>query len=154
MAGRAEAALVKKLRYVLLKNPQHLTVLEEARLSEVERQHRRLHRAYLLKEAFAEALELDDPELAEWALRQWLAWASRSRLKPFVKAARTVRRHFAGILAYVKTRLTNAVVEGFNTRLRLIARRVFGFHSPRPLIALLFLTCGGIHLNPPLPTRT
>lgn len=41
-----------------------------------------------------------------------------------------MRRHFQGILAYVKTRLTNAVVEGLNTRLRLIARRAFGFHSP------------------------
>lgn len=92
---RVEAATVKRLRYVLLKNPQHLTVLEEARLSEVERRHRWLHRAYLLKAAFAEVLELEDLELAEWALWQWLAWASRSRLKPLVNShgASPLRRH-------------------------------------------------------------
>lgn len=65
-----------------------------------------------------------------------------------------VLRHFQGILAYVKTRLITAMVEGLDTRLRLIARRAFGFHSPRALIALLIVTCGGIQLNPPPPTRT
>ena len=32
-------------------------------------------------------------------LNQWLAWAARSRLAPFVKLARTVRKHATGILA-------------------------------------------------------
>ena len=33
----------------------------------------------------------------------------------------------------------------------MIARRAFGFHGPKPLIAIFFLTCGGIQLDPPLP---
>jgi len=36
----------------------------------------------------------------------------------------------------------------------MIARRAFGFHSPEPLIATLYLCCGGIQLNPPLPQPT
>ena len=35
---------------------------------------------------------------------------------------------------------------------KLIARRAYGFHSPDPLISMLFLCCGGIELAPPLPT--
>jgi len=31
-------------------------------------------------------------------LDAWLTWASRSRLKPFIKLARTIRRHRDGIL--------------------------------------------------------
>ncbi|MGI8593244.1 MAG: hypothetical protein ACR2ML_02575, partial [Solirubrobacteraceae bacterium] len=38
-----------------------------------------------------------------------------------------------------------------NTRIRLITRRAFGFHSPDALIALAMLTLGG--LCPPLPGR-
>lgn len=37
--------------------------------------HSNLRRA--LNEPFAEALELAAPELVTWALKQWLAWASR-----------------------------------------------------------------------------
>jgi len=35
-----------------------------------------------------------------------------------------------------------------------LARRAFGYHSPPPLIAMLFLCCGGITLDPPLPAPT
>jgi transposase len=49
------------------------------------------------------------------------------------------------VLAYIEGRLT------INNKLRMIARRAFGFHSPPPLIAMLYLCCGGIALNPPLP---
>ena len=56
-------------------------------------------------------------------LDQWLAWAARSRLAPFVKLARTIRKHAAGILAYLDTKMTNGPVEGFNNKLRVIARR-------------------------------
>ena len=82
----------------------------------------------------------------------WLAWAARSRLAPFVKLARTVRKHAAGILAYLDTKMTNGPVEGFNNKLRVIARRAYGFHSHGALISMLFLCCGGIELAPPLPT--
>jgi transposase len=73
----------------------------------------------MLKETLAQALDYMQPARAERALKEWLAWASRSRLAPFVKVARSIRKHFQGILGYVRHRLTNAVVEGFNTRLRM-----------------------------------
>lgn len=46
-------------------------------------------------------------------------------------------------------RLTNARVESLNTKLRLLTRRAFGFHSAEALIALAMLALGG--LCPPLP---
>jgi transposase len=40
-------------------------------------------------------------------LEAWLAWASRSRLRPFVKLARTIRKHKAGVLAAIELNLSN-----------------------------------------------
>ncbi len=148
------AQAIKGLRFLLLKNPWNLTHVEEQRLSEVQRTNRVLYRAYLLKETLSEALDQRDAGAAKDILSAWLAWASRSRLKPFVRAARTIRKHLDGILAYVTTRLTNGLSEGINAKLRMIARRAYGFHSPQPLIAMLFLNCGGIRLQPPLPGPT
>jgi transposase len=56
------------------------------------------------------------------------------------------------IHAVVIHKLSNARVESLNTRLRLIMRRVFGFHSVDALIGLAMLSFGG--LCPPPPGRT
>ena len=154
VGGTEKGRAIKGTRFALLKRPWNLTRREEEKLHELQRTNAPLYRAYLLKESLAEALEAPGPEEAERALREWLAWASRSKLKPFVRVARTIRQHFEGILAYVCERLTNGIVEGFNTKLRMIARRAFGFHSSPPLIAMLYLCCGGIQLSPPLPQPT
>jgi transposase len=154
LRGTPEGTKLFRSRFSLLKNPWNLSVTERGQLSSIQRTNARLYRAYLLKETLAKALDYRQPERAERLLREWLSWASRSRLKPFVRAARTVRKHFDGILAYIKDRLTNGVVEGINNRLRMIARRAYGFHTHHPLIAMLFLCCGGIELSPPLPGPT
>jgi transposase len=143
--------VLKRTRFALLKNPWNLTRAERGKLSELQRHNRPLYRAYLLKEALAEILSSLRPEHAMQRLEAWLAWASRSRLRPFVRAARTIRQHKDGILGYLFLRLTNGVVEGINNRLRMVARRAFGFHSAEALIAMLFLVCGGLELHPTLP---
>lgn len=147
-----EARAIKNSRYALLKNPWNLNPAEQNKLATLQQSNRPLYRAYLLKEALADALDYRYVGYARPALESWLSWASRSQLKPFVRVARTIRKHLDGILAYVRTRLTNGFTEGTNNKLRLVARRAYGFHSPQPLIAMLFLTCGGIRLSPPLPT--
>lgn len=116
-----EKRAIKKSRFALLKNPWNLTRRQGEKLPEVERTNRPLYRAYLLKETLAHALDYRQPGRAARALSEWLAWASRSRLRPFVGLARTIRQHRDGLLAYVSYRLTNGVVEGFNNRLRRIA---------------------------------
>ena len=90
---------------------------------------------------------------AKELLDEWLEWASRSGLAPFVKLARTIRKYAVGMLAYQNTKMTNGPVEGINNKLRVIARRAYGFHSHGALVSMLFLYCGGIELAPPPPTR-
>jgi transposase len=151
LRGTEEGRALFRMRFALWKNPWNLKSSEKRRLSELPRTNAPLYRAYLLKEALAQALDYRQPWRARQAMAEWLSWASRSRLAPFVKAARTIRRHLEGILAYIGGRMTNAVVEGINNRLRMIARRAFGFHSAEALKAMLFLSCGGIELMPRLP---
>jgi hypothetical protein len=45
---------------------------------------------------------------------------------------------------------SNALVESFNTKIRLITRRAFGFHNVNALIALARLTLSGLTIE--LPT--
>lgn len=154
LRGTAAAKDMFRSRYVLLRNPWDLKPGERRKLSDIERVNKPLYRAYLLKETLAQALDYRQPWRAERALRDWIQWAVRSRLKPFVRAGRTVRKHLAGIMAYVRTRLTNSLAEGLNNHARMIARRAFGFHSAEALTSYLYLCCGGIQLHPALPRPT
>ena len=149
--GKPEGRFIKKSRFALLKNPWNLTVPQRRRLRDIQRTNKPLYRAYLLKESLAKALDYLQPKRACDALNDWLAWASRSKLKPFVRLARTIRKYKDGILAYIGHRLTNGVVEGINNHTRVIARRAYGFHSPKALISMLFLCSGGIEVKPRLP---
>jgi transposase len=151
---RQARRMLKRTRWALLKNPWDLTRKERGKLTDLQRHNAPLYRAYLLKESLADLLSSLRPRHANRRLQEWLAWASRSRLRPFVRVARTIRKHRDGILAYVEERLTNGLSEGINNRMRMIARRAFGFHSPKPLIAMIFLACGGISLDPVLPRPT
>jgi len=90
------------------------------------------------------------PRMAPEHLAAWLGWASRSKLRPFVKLARTIRRHREGILSAIRLGLSNGRLEGLNSKVRLISHRSFGFHGAPPLIALVYLCCGGLVVTPPL----
>lgn len=151
LAGTEQARTVKHLRWPLLRDGWNLQQEDQQRICDLQRTNRGLFRAYLLKEGLVEIFSEIDSGRAETCLREWMAWASRSRLEPFVKAARTIRRHLPGVLAYFKTRLTNGLVEGLNNKTRLIARRAFGFHSAKALISMIRLCCSNIALDPPLP---
>ena len=148
-----EAKVTKGTRFALLKNPWNLTLKEGRKLSAVLRNNVQLFRAYLLHQTLADALDYRQPQRARRALDEWLSWACRSKLAPCVRVSRTIRARKEGVLAYIRERLTTGIVEGTNKRLRMIARRAFGFHSPDALISMLYLCCGGIELHPPLPQR-
>ncbi len=140
---------IKGTRWSLLKAPEKQKPEQLALLAEVQHANRSLYRAFLLKEELRLLYQLENPRSAPEHLDAWLAWASRSKLDPFVKLARTIRLHRGGILAAIRLRLTNGRLEGLNSRIRLISHRSFGFHSAAPLIALVYLCCSGITIELP-----
>jgi transposase len=139
---------LKGTRWPLLKSFWNLSLFETKRLAALQRDNKRLYRAYLLKEAMVGVLDCRADWLAEQKLDEWIRWARRSRLEPFKRVAATIREHADGILAYVRSGLSNGRTEGLNGKARTITRRSYGFHSAHGLIALLKLCCSGIHLYP------
>ena len=146
---RPQGRWVKGTRWSLLKAPERQTIGQLATLAEVQAENRRLYRAFLLREELRLLYHLPDPALAPDHLDAWLAWATRSRLKPFVRLARTLRQHRDGILAAIRLGLSNGRLEGLNSKIRLISHRAFGFHSADPLIALVYLCCAGVTIDLP-----
>ena len=144
------APQIKNLRYALLKSPWNLTDKQAKSLAYLQRDNGRLYRAYLLKESFVDIYRsLLHPGWAKRRLERWLVWATRSRLPAFAKVARTIRKHFEGILAYFRTGFTTSKSEGNNTKARLATRQAYGFHSVEAVQAMIELRCGDVPV--PLP---
>lgn len=147
-ATEDERSDLKNTRWALQKSPWNLNGVETMKLARLSNVNRRIFRAYLLKEALAAVLDRKQVNVATTKLNEWNSWASRSQLEPFRRVARTIREHAAGILAYVRSRLSNGRTEGLNGKLRTLTRRAYGFHSAHGLIAMLKLCCSGITLEP------
>jgi transposase len=148
---RSGARWLKGARWALWKRPERLSERQQAKLATIANVNRRLYRAYLLKEQLRLVFQEPDTAAAIALLDAWLAWARRCQITSFVKLAKTISEHRAGVIATLTHRLSNARTEAINTTLRLICRRAYGFHSAEALIALAMLTVGG--LRPQLPGR-
>jgi transposase len=105
--------------------------------------NKRMYRAFLLYGELRYIYRLPREEAAE-RLDAWLAWASRSRLKPFIKLARTIHKHKLGVLAAIQLNISNGRLEALNSKVRLLSLRAYGFHSANALIAMIYLCCAGI----------
>lgn len=140
----------KGSRWALLKNPEDLTQTQAAQLARIRRNRGGIWRAYEMKEQFRAILAGDlSREEAALRLDRWCARAQRSRLAPFVRVARTMREHRELLLNAVEQGISNARVEGQNTKVRLLVRRAYGFHSADAALALVMLAAGPIDLELP-----
>lgn len=149
--NQEQAKDLKGARWALWKNPGNLSARQRRTLAWVAKSNAPLYRAYLLKETLRTVFQRRNVLEAHARLEAWLSWACRSRLEPFVKLARTIREYRPRIRATLEHGLSNAVVEGKNTQLRLLHRVAHGFHNVNAFIGLSMLKLGG--LCPPLPGR-
>jgi transposase len=146
----ATVEALKDSKWALLKNPEDLKTRQRAKLSVIQQTNLELYRAYLLKEQFRQIFARGGEERVE-LLDAWLAWASRCRVPEMVHAARRIRPYYDDIVATLVHGLTNAIVEGLNSRVRLIINIARGFRTPEALMALMQLHLGDY--QPHLPGR-
>jgi transposase len=149
--GQADTAKAfKDARWSLLKNPEDLTDRQAQTLAALTASHGKVARAWAYKEMVREIFKSGLTVTAvEKLTDRLLARLSRSRLEPFVRLGRTIRKHREGILAARRLGLSNARAEALNNKVKLIVRRAYGFHSARAALALILLACGSVTLTLP-----
>ena len=144
-----ENELLKKTRYIWLKNPQNLTAKQRKKLDSLKNEHIDTVRAYNLKLSFQGFF--DQPGLAagEEYLKRWFYWATHSRLVPMVNAAYTVKEHWDGILNWFKSRISNGVLEGINSLIQAAKARARGYRNNKTLITMSYIISSRLNFNLP-----
>lgn len=134
--------LLKRTRYLWLKNVENLTEKQRARLGYLQKLNLRCHRAWLLKESFREFWAYASKGWAKRFLTKWFWWATHSRLKPMREVAWTLRRRQDDILNYFSLRIDNGAVEGMNNKAKVVSHRCYGFRTARTYITALYHCLG------------
>ena len=137
-----------KTKYLWLKNPKHFTERQRSHFDSLKLDTLKVGRAWAIKEAFGDFWHYHYAGSAQKFFDRWYFWATHSRLAPIIAAARILKRHLPGLLAYTKHRITNAVAEGANGRIQLIKANARGYRNfEQYRIAILF-HCGKLDLYP------
>lgn len=139
---------LKKTRYGWLQNPENLkdkmrSVIKKLSVTSL---NLKTARGYQMKLTFRDLYNRPREE-AEKFLKKWYFWATHSRLPPMIEAARTIKRHWAGVLNWFQSGLTNGVLEGINGLIQAAKTKARGYRSVKNLITIVYLIAGKLDLS-------
>lgn len=140
---------LKKSRWVWLKNSENLTSAQRKRFDYLSQLNLKTARAYQIKLNLRQLWELPTRDAMEH-LFHWSNWALTSGLEPVINAARTILRHWEGIIAFAKSRISNGILEGINSLVQAARKKARGYRNADYFITMIYLIAGKLNFN--LPT--
>lgn len=131
--NNGEKKLLKGTRWLLLTAKENL-VDEKSKLQRLERAleiNKPLATAYYMKEDLRQLWNWPgDKAAAEWHLKSWIDMARCSGISMLEKFAKTLKRHFEGILAYFDFDcLSSGPLEGTNNKIKTMQRMAYGYRD-------------------------
>jgi transposase len=147
--------ILKHARYAILKNTQNLTKTQKEKLEEIQLSKLNLKtlRAMHLRENFQAIYTAETKEAFETLLKKWYYWATHSKLPAIIQVAKTIRRHWKGILSWYDSRINNGILEGINSLVQ--AAKARGYRTFKNFANIIYLLKGDLNLsaiNEHLPT--
>ena len=141
--------LLPARRFVLVsrekKTPKEVKMLEKLR-----KLNEPIHNAMLLVENFHAVLESKTIKTFRKTLADWYALVREARLAPIRRFAKTVRLYRQEIENYIQSRLTTAVAEGLNNKIKALKRAAGGYKTPTYFRNKILQRCGYLnHLHIP-----
>jgi transposase len=140
---------LKGTRYLWLKNEWNHTDKQAEQWAQIKGSKLKTARAWLLKSVLQDVFTPENRREGAALLTSWCAWAARSRLPPMVKLARTIKRHWDGVVNWFDSQISNGVLEAINGLIQAAKRRARGFRTTENLVAMVYLLLGKLDLGLP-----
>lgn len=130
-ASDDERINMKHKRYIILHREKNLDAEQKEELNQLMKSNEKLHKAYLLKEQILSIFEdtKSSFEQIKTRITQWMENIFSNEMEEFYSVVNTILNYFDGVMNYFKYGMTNAIAEGFNTKINIIKRRAFGFRD-------------------------
>lgn len=135
-----------KQRFILLKNRTNLTERQSGHLKRLCEINEPIYKAMLLKESFQEVYLQTNEIDARRCLEAWIAQAATSGLQAFEILAESFREKMAFILNWFRKKISSAISEGFNNKIKRLKRMAYGYRDAGYFLLKIHQHCG--LLNP------
>lgn len=133
LTGNMHQKVLKGIRWLLLKNPEHLRqdeqVDERQQLEDALRLNRPLAIAYYLKEDLRQFWSQKSILAAERFLEDWCRRANASGIRVLQTMAKTLLTHRTGLLNWYIHPISSGPIEGINNKIGALQRRAYGYRN-------------------------
>lgn len=139
-ASDEERLNMKRKRYIILHREKNLNSEQKEALNQLIKSNEKLHKAYLLKEQVLSIFEDTRSTFDQIKLRfsQWMENILSNEMEEFYDVVKTIQNYYEGVMNYFKYGMTNAIAEGFNTKINIIKRRAFGLRDVEYFMLKIF----------------
>lgn len=122
--------LMKRSRYLLLKNAHNLKAEERPRLREILNSNERLATVYLLKDYLMKRLwQYTSKAWAAKFLAYWCELARQSGIPALATFVKMLLNHSYGILNHCQYQIHTGKLEGINNKIKVIKRKTYGYQD-------------------------
>ena len=135
-------------RYIFLKNEKNLTANERYKKEELQlsKLNNKVFRALSLRETFQQIYVAPTDESFKQLLKKWYYWATHSRLEPMKQVAKTIKKHWDGIIQWKTSQINNGILEGLNSVVQAAKRKARGYKF-KHFKTIVYLITGGLDFN-------
>ena len=121
--------VIKRSRWLLLRNPENLSEGHDVRLSERLEANQPLNTVYVMKAAMKDLWFAPDEQEAGQRWNEWYKQSQESGIKALKQFADKLKGYVSGIVASVTHRLNTSVLEGMNNNIKVIKRMACGYRN-------------------------
>jgi len=141
--------LLTGTRYIWLKNYNNLTVKQKEKLDSLTMSNMNLKtmRAYNIRQSFQDIYRATSKEEFSTYLNKWYYWATHSRLEPMTKAAKTIKRHWDGIIKWHESKINNGILEGLNSVIQAAKSKARGYKTFKNYKIIVYLLTGKLDFS-------
>jgi transposase len=141
--------ILKGTKYIWLKNYNNLTKKQKEQLDELAMSNMNIKtiRAYNIRQSFQDIYQANTQDEFITYLNKWYYWATHSRLEPIIKAAKTIKRHWDGIVKWYESKINNGILEGLNSVIQAAKSKARGYKTFKNYKIIVYLLTGKLDFS-------
>jgi len=137
-----QGMLAPSRRFVLVERKKVLIKSEKKMLEKLRDLNKNIHNSMLLVEYFHKILDKKNLKNFRLSLINWYHLVREAKIPQFRKLSKTIRKYRKNIEAYILTRLTTAVSEGLNNKIKTLKRMGYGYTNEVSFRLKILQRCG------------